>query len=200
MLDRLRHTAERLGLSERVTTVHLDLDHGVPDLEPVDLAWAAGSLHHLADPDRTLVNVRGALRPGGLLAVVELTGQPRFLPDDSPGGAVEAQAHALLAADRAADLPAMGSNWGQRLTRSGLVVELERTIIVDLAPPPGGPAVEYAAATLTRIRDAVADRLGSAGTAQLDQLLDGGPHDVRQRHDLRITTERQLWITRRPAR
>lgn len=199
MLERLRRRAEQLGLSDRVATVHADLDEGVPDIDPVDLAWASASLHHLADPDRTLAQVVAAVRPGGLLAVVELTGFPRFLADDVPGGAAEANAHALLASDRAADMPAMGSDWGSRLARAGLGVEMERAIVVDLTPPLADVASDYAFATLTRVRGAVSDRLGAADREHLDRLLDGGTNDVRHRSDLHIRTERQLLIGRRSA-
>jgi SAM-dependent methyltransferase len=197
MLERLRGRAEHLGLRDRVSTVQADLDDAFPDVEPVDLAWASASLHHLADPDRTLARLVAAIRPGGLLAVVELAGFPRFLPDDTAGGAAEARGHALLAADRAVDLPSMGSDWGVRLTRAGLVVETERAILVDLAPPSPPVVGAYAAAALTRLRDAVADRLEATDRGALDALLDGGPSDVRRRTDLRVVTERQLWIARR---
>lgn len=110
------------------------------------LAWASASLHHLADPDRTLAQLAVAIRPGGLLVVIELAGLPRFVPDHALGGAVESRAHALLAANRTADMPTMGSDWAPRLTRAGLVVELDRTILVDLTG--STPAVgAYAAAT-----------------------------------------------------
>ncbi len=197
MLEGLRHRAETLGFTHRVTTLCADLDHAVPDLEPVDLAWASASLHHLADPDRTLAQVVAAIRPGGLLAVVELADLPRFVPDDTAGGRAEARAHALLAADRAVDMPAMGSDWGERLTRAGLVVERERAIVVDLAPPLAPVVGDYAAATLTRLRSAVADRMDATDREALDGLLAGGESDVRRRSDLRVGTERRLWIARR---
>jgi hypothetical protein len=111
---------------------------------------------------------------------------------------VESRAHALLAADRAADMPTMGSDWGPRLTRAGLVVELDRAVLGDLTS--SAPAVgTYAAATLTRIREMVADRLDPADRGSLGALLAGGTSDVRRRTDLRVSTERQLWIARRPA-
>jgi hypothetical protein len=95
-------------------------------------------------------------------------------------------------------MPTMGSDWGPRLTRAGLVVELDRTILVDLNG--STPAVgAYAAATLTRIRERVADRLDPTDRGSLDALLAGGTSDVRRRTDLRFNTERQLWIARRPA-
>ena len=199
MLERLRRRAESLGLTHRVSTLCVDLDQAVPELELVDLAWASASLHHLADPDRTLAQVVAAIRPGGLLAVVELADFPRFVPDDTPGGGAEARAHALLAADRRVDMPAMGGDWGERLTRAGLVVELDRAVVVDLAPPLAPVVGEYAAATLIRVRSAVADRLEATDRQALDGLLDGGASDVRHRSDLRLGTERRLWIARRPA-
>lgn len=197
MLAHVRERAVLLGLGSRVTTVRADLDEALPDLPLVDLAWASGSLHHLADPDVTLARVASQLRPGGLLAVIELTGHPRFVPDDSQGGPAEAAAHAVLAGDRAADMPAMGGDWRSRLTRAGLLVEIERAIEVDLAPPLPEAAGDYAYALLHRIRDAVAGRLAPVDRDQLDLLLDGGPADVRRRGDLLVRTERQLLIARR---
>jgi SAM-dependent methyltransferase len=199
MLERLRQRADDLDLRDRVSTLRADLDDALPELEPVDLAWASASLHHLADPDRTLTELVAAIRPGGLVAVVELAGFPRFVPDDTPGGAAEARAHALLAADRAVDMPAMGSDWGARLTRTGLVVEMDRPIVVDLAPPSAPVVGAYAAASLMRIRGAVTDRLETTDREALDALLDGGTSDIRRRSDLLVTTERRLWIARRPA-
>ena len=200
MLAHLRRRADGLGLADRVTTVLADLDQSLPELAPVDLVWASASLHHLADPDRTLAQVTAAIRPGGLLAVVELAGPPRFVPDDAPGGAAEARAHALLAADRAVDLPTMGSDWGERLTRAGLVVELDRAVVADVAPPLPPVVGEYAHATLTRLRSGLADRLAAPDRDALDALLAGGANDVRRRDDLHVSSERRLWIARRPTR
>lgn len=199
MLERLRVRAEHVGLANRVDILCADLDEGMPDRAPVDLVWASASLHHLADPDRTLSEVVKALRPGGLVAVVELSGFPRFLPDDTPDGDTEAHAHALLAADRAIDLPTMGGDWGPRLTRAGLVIEMDRAIIINLTPPLAPVVSDYAFVTLTRIRGALAGRLGVADSERLDRLLDGGSSDVRRRRDLHVKAEKQLWIARRPT-
>ncbi len=197
MLARLGRRAEELGLADRVSLVRADLDEAVPDVEPVDLAWAAASLHHLADPDRTLAQLVSVIRPGGLLVAVELAGFSRFVPDEASGGAAEARAHELLAHDRSVDLPSMGADWGVHLARAGLRVELHRAIEVDLPPAP--VVGEYAFASLTRVREAVADRLDAPERTALDGLLDGGAGDVRRRSDLRVRTERQLWVARRPS-
>lgn len=195
-LAHLTSGAERLGLGTRVTTLVADLDQHVPDVEPADLVWASASLHHLADPDRTLAQVARLVRPGGIMAVLELDGFPRFVHDDSPGGAAEARAHALIDADRAVDLPSMGSDWGSSLTRAGLDVEQHRPVVLQLDAPLPDVVGRYAAATLTRIAGAVAGRLDAADDAALRSLLDGGPDDVRHRPDLRVSAERQLWIAR----
>ena len=107
LLDRLRGKASILSIAGRVRTVQADLDTGWPDTGPVDLVWASSSLHHLADPDRVLTHVFGALRPGGLLAVLEMDSFPRFLPDDPGVGqpGLEARCHAALTEQRAAELP-----------------------------------------------------------------------------------------------
>lgn len=197
MLDRLKERAAELGLADRVSTVRANLDESVPDVEPVDLVWASASLHHLADPERTLAALAMAIRPGGLMAVVEMSGFPRFVPDDAPGGEAEARAHTLLAADRAVDMPSMGSDWGARLMMVGLTIEVERPIRTDIAAPTSEIVGRYAAGSLARVLGAVSDRLEPADRAMLGSLLDGGTNDVRSRSDLRVTNERYLWIARR---
>lgn len=197
MLARLAHRAEELGLADRIRTVRADLDESVPEIDPVDLVWASASLHHLVDPERTLAGLVATIRPGGLMTVVELSGLPRFVPDGAPGGAAEARAHAILAADRAKDMPRMGSDWGAALSAVGLTVEVDRPILTNLDAPSGQVAGTYAAACLERVIGAVIDRLDLEDQAALAGLLDGGATDVRRRSDLRVSTERHLWIARR---
>ena len=199
MLSTLDQQAVERGMADRVTTARADLDEALPTLDPVDLVWAATSLHHLADPDRTLSHIAAAIRPSGLLAVVEIDGLPRFLPTGSAGAAAEQRAHELIAADRAVDMPTMGSDWGSRLTRAGLVVEQHRTVTADLSSPAPAALNRYAVAILTRVRGAVADRLDPADLQAFDALLDGGPDDIGHRSDLQVAAERLLWIARRPA-
>ncbi|MGW4797064.1 class I SAM-dependent methyltransferase, partial [Nonomuraea sp. NPDC004297] len=82
MLDRIRAAAREQGVADRLRLVQADLDAGWPPVGAVDVVWAASSLHHVADPDRLLRDAHAALNPGGLLAVIEMDGLPRFLPDD----------------------------------------------------------------------------------------------------------------------
>ncbi|MEV4091803.1 class I SAM-dependent methyltransferase [Streptosporangium saharense] len=202
----LRHLADRahsLGLDRRVRTVQADLDTTWPPLGTVDLVWASASMHHVADPGRVLADVRATLRPGGLLAVLEMDAlpMPRFLPDDVGVGrpGLEARCHALLAEQRAEHMPLLGSDWGPTLAEAGFTVEVKRTFVIDLRPPLPAATGHYAQATLRRIRSGVEDRLDPDDLATLDVLLDGdGPESVPRRTDLTVRTTRTAWMARRP--
>ncbi|WP_328581859.1 class I SAM-dependent methyltransferase [Streptomyces sp. NBC_00370] len=202
LLHRLRDKAQAQGVAERVRTVQADLDEAWPDFGDVDLVWTSAALHHMADPDGALREVFAALRPGGLLAVVEMEGFPRFLPDDlgigKPG--LEARLHELTSHEHAERVPHLGADWGPRLTAAGFTVESERRFAVDLLPPLPAATGRYAQAMLRRLRDALADRLGADDRSVLDTLLDShGPDSVTHRGDLTVRTERPAWLVRRPT-
>ena len=78
MLAHLRGRADAAGLGDRIRTVEADLDQPWPDLGPVEVIWAAASMHHMADPASAVASAFGALRPGGLLVIAELDSFPRF--------------------------------------------------------------------------------------------------------------------------
>lgn len=197
MLRHLRHRAAEAGLGDRVRTVQADLDAGWPALEPVDLAWASASMHHLADPDRVLADLFATIRPGGLLTVVELGSFPRFLPAGLAG--FEERAHAIADAARHAQMPHIGSDWGPVLSKAGFTVEAERPFTVDLSDPLPAATGRYARASLGRLRTGIGDRLDAADRATLDALLaDDGPESVLHRPDLNVRTERTVWLARRP--
>jgi SAM-dependent methyltransferase len=199
-LRRLREKACAAGVDDRVRTVQADLDGGWPDLGRPDLVWASASLHHMADPRRTLRQVHGVLTPGGLFAVVELAGFPRFLPpgapEDRPG--LEERCHAASERRHAAHVPHRGADWGPMLTAAGFSVEGERTIPVHIAASATPEAGRYALEGLRRLRGAVAGDLPSEDLAALDRLLDtAGPHSLLRRSDLAVRTERTVWAARR---
>ena len=203
MLELVSGRARDLGIADRIRTVQADLDVAWPDIGTVDLVWASASLHHMADPDRTLEEVFSALRPGGLLLVIEMDSFPRFLPEDlgigRPG--LEARCHALADHRRAAELPHMGSDWGSRLTRLGFAVEAERPFAVDMRPPHSASVGRYAQASLRRLRSGLDGRLDADDLATLDILTsDDGPESVLRRDDLTVRTARTVWAARRPAR
>ncbi|MFD3519244.1 class I SAM-dependent methyltransferase [Streptomyces sp. NPDC058653] len=199
-LHRLRHKAEEAGLADRVRTVRTDLDGTWPELGAPELVWASASMHHMADPDRTLRQVHGALAPGGLFAVVELAGFPRFLPPDAPADrpGLEDRCHAALDRHHAEHLPHRGADWGSKLAAAGFTVEGERTITVDLGPTRSEAVGRYALSSLTRIRGGVAEGLDAEDLTALDRLLDTeGPHSILRRDDLTVRTEREVWAARR---
>jgi SAM-dependent methyltransferase len=201
LLARGQTRARGLGLAGRIRAVRADLDEGWPAIGPVDLVWAANSLHHMADPERVLTEVFAAIRPGGLLAVAEMDSFPRFLPDDiglgRPG--LEARGHAALAEEMAGELPHLGSDWGPRLSKAGFTIEAERTFAIDLTPPLPAAAGRYAQVSLRRMRAGLDGRLSADDLAVLDTLIDSdGPDGVLRRNDLTVRATRTVWAARRP--
>ncbi|MES0832677.1 class I SAM-dependent methyltransferase [Nocardiopsis tropica] len=200
-LQRLRAKAADRGVGARVRTVRADLDApGWPDLGSPDLVWASASMHHLSDPDRALRNVRGALAPGGLFAVVELAGFPRFLPEGAPEErpGLEERCHAVADRLHAEHLPHRGADWGPMLAAAGFTVEGERTVSVDVKGSRSEAVGRYALGGLQRIRTSVAAELSPEDLAALDRLLDAGsPHGILRREDLAVRTERTVWAARR---
>jgi SAM-dependent methyltransferase len=202
MLGHLGDKAALHDLGDRIRRRRADLDERWPDTGPADLVWAASSMHHMADPDRVLHDIRAALRPGGLLAMIEMETMPHFLPVDlgigSPG--LEDRCDALMAEARAEHLPHMGSDWTTRLTAAGFEIRDSGDLVVDLAAPVSAAAARYARATLERLRAGLADRLTAEDRNTLDVLLAGdGPHALRNRTDLTVRSTRSFWIATTPA-
>ncbi|WP_461027167.1 class I SAM-dependent methyltransferase [Streptomyces sparsus] len=198
----LREKACVRGVESRVRTVHADLDtHRWPDLGNPDLAWASASMHHMADPDRALTSVHELLAPGGLFAVVELAGFPRFLPADVPANrpGLEERVHAATDSFHAEHVPHRGADWGPMLTAAGFTVADERTITVNIEGERSDVVNRYAHGSLQRFRSAAAPALSPEDLAALDQLLDtDSPNGILRRDDLTVRTERTVWAARRP--
>ncbi|MEU4423522.1 class I SAM-dependent methyltransferase [Actinoplanes sp. NPDC024001] len=190
LLRHLTAAADRHGLTGRIRPVRADLDAGWPDLGPADLVWASSSMHHMADPDRVLRDIRATLRPGGLLVMVEMEQLPRFLPDGF-GDGLEDRMHAGHAEARDAHLPHIGSDWTARLKAAGLTVHDQDTLLIERSAPLSPTAVRYAEATLRRFRHSLADRISPADRATLDGLLHGG---LASRTDLSVRSSRDVWI------
>ncbi|MFD3686698.1 class I SAM-dependent methyltransferase [Nocardiopsis sp. NPDC058631] len=200
-LQRLRAKACARGIEERVRTVQADLDEPAwPDLGSPDLVWASASMHHMAHPDRALRNVHEALAPGGLFAVVELAGFPRFLPESAPEDrpGLEERVHAVADRLRSEQMPHRGADWGPMLTAAGFTIEGRRTIAVNIEGSRSEAVGRYALGGLQRIRAAVATELSPADLTALDRLLEtGSPHSILRRDDLAMRTERTVWAARR---
>lgn len=82
LLERTRDRAKRLGLADRVTTLHADLPGDLARAGEADLIWAGNALHHMGDQRAALAGFAGLLRPGGTVVLVEGGLQPRHLPRD----------------------------------------------------------------------------------------------------------------------
>ncbi|MFD4664568.1 class I SAM-dependent methyltransferase [Streptomyces halstedii] len=201
MLALLTAAARERGLDGRLATLEADVTEGLPGPAAADLVWASAALHHFGDPAASLAGIRAALRPGGLLAVAEMDGMPRFLPEDvvpdRPG--LEGRLRAALDALHAERVPHLGDDWGAHLTAAGFTVELEHAEDLELrAPLPEGAGL-YACLVLARVRETLDGRVAGEDLAALDALVGGGPDDVRHRDDLVVRSRRELWVARRPG-
>jgi SAM-dependent methyltransferase len=164
-LDRVAEKALTLGLAPRVRTVVADLDEEWPELGPIDLAWASMSLHHLADPQRTLRDLLQATRPGGLVAVAEFAEPLRFLPDDL--AELEERVLAGVRAHHREQLPHLGAAWSDQLREAGFDLLGERAFPIDLRPGDSAPAARYAQLWIGRLAQAATEHLGPAESAEL---------------------------------
>jgi ubiquinone/menaquinone biosynthesis C-methylase UbiE len=202
MLARIQAKSETLGLTDRIRTIEADLDADWPPVDSVDITWASLAMHHFADPDRVLRDIYAGTRPGGLLAVVEMTDPPmRFLPDDlgigRPG--LEQRCLDALADEHAEALPELGSDWAPRFEAAGFTLLSERTVDIDLLPPHPAATVRYAEIWLGRVRFGLADRLSPEDLETLTTLIEGdGPESLHQRGDLHVRASRSLTLARRP--
>ncbi|MFI8006925.1 class I SAM-dependent methyltransferase [Streptomyces sp. NPDC086010] len=199
-LRRLRDKACDAGVRDRVHTVQADLDAADwPDLGTPDLVWASASMHHMSEPGRTLRSVHGLLAPGGLFAVVELAGFPRFLPENAPEEqpGLEERCHAASERHHAEHVSHRGADWGPMLTAAGFAIEGERTITVNIEGSQDPAIGRYALGSLQRLRHSAVDSLSPGDLAALDRLLDvDGPHSILRRGDLSVRTERSVWAAR----
>jgi SAM-dependent methyltransferase len=203
MLAQVRAKAIDLGLTARIRTVEADVDVAWPGLDPVDLVWASNSLHEMANPEQVFNNVFATIRPGGVLAVVEMDAPPRFLPDDIGRGrpGLESRWHDALEQLQAPSGSRLGPDWGPSLEQSGFVILEKRAFTIDLAPPCPPATGRYARAYLCLIRPMLEERLATDDLAVLDALIDSdGPDNLLCRNDLGVRNIRTAWVARRPTR
>jgi ubiquinone/menaquinone biosynthesis C-methylase UbiE len=195
MLDRLRARASQAGVMDRVTVVEADLDIDPIPTGPFALAVMSNALHHMKDPDRVLTELATRLRPGGLLAIAEMTSPPSFLPNvlgiGNPG--LEARLVAAVGTEHAPALPDLYREWSDPLTRAGFTVEAARPFDLQ-ATEEIGP---FAALWLRRMVNSAHHHLDAADEAALTTLLGEGPDGVLDRTDLVYRSPRPVWLARR---
>lgn len=198
-LARVDAKAQAAGVGDRVRTLVADLDGGWPDLGPIDLTWASMSLHHLADPTRSLADLRRITRPGGLVAVAEFDEPVRFLPDDLGVGrpGFETRALEMLSAVHAELVPTLGSPWATVLGDAGWTVVDQHDFVIDERSPDQPLAGAYARAWFDRLAHGLTDRLDADDEHTLAALLgDAGPHSLLHRTDLHVRGVRTVTLAR----
>lgn len=198
MLARLRIRAGDRGVTDRVETVVADLDEPWPELGSPDLVWMANSLHHCADPDRVMAQVRAALRPGGLFVVTEMAEPMRYLRDDAPAQAPGLEGRVLAAVGHRArrEVPELGADFGPRFTAAGFDLLDERHFTITATP--SAPQGRYAQIALSRYREWLDGSLAPDDLRVLDDLLGDGPEALAHRDDLEVRGGRTGWLLRRP--
>lgn len=206
LLERTRARAERLGLGDRVATLHAELPGELTGLGQADLIWAGNTLHHMGDQRAVLAGFAALLNPGGTVALVEGGLQPRQLPRDLGFGrpGLEARMEAVQAElfeEMRADLPGArreNEDWAALFTAVGLAPQGTRSFLLDLPAPLGDVAREHVVAELTRRRDGLRDRLAADDIAVLDRLLDPeDPAGLHRRPDTYLLLARTVHLGRR---
>ncbi|MEU3250707.1 class I SAM-dependent methyltransferase [Streptomyces sp. NPDC006997] len=202
LLERALDRAEKRGVADRFSVLAGELPGVLDDLEyPADLIWASNSLHHLGDQRAGLTALAARLAPGGTLAVLEGGLPVRFLPRDTGIGRPGFQdrldvARADWFAEMRAALPGavdVPEDWPDLLAAAGLRPTGTRSFLLDVPPPATDRARACLVSTLTRVREACADRLDATDTATLDRLLD--PDDrasLHHRRDVFFLTARTV--------
>jgi SAM-dependent methyltransferase len=191
MLVRVRERAAAHGLDARVTTLAADVAADDPTLGRADLVWSSMAMHEAADPVRAFAHVHEALRPGGVLVVVEMDAPSWVLPER-----LAALEQRLRAASGAT--PAHRPDWTVALASAGLTDVVTRTTTIDQVLPAGGVAGEYARLELQRIGHVAAPRLDEPDRMALHALVGDGPGAVGGLGELWVRGSRTVWSARRP--
>lgn len=200
MLSRTQARFDALLMTDRVLTVQMNLDGQWPDLGSFDVVWASAMLHELSDPDLALRNIFDIMKPGGVLAVVEMTGPPLFL-DAEVGDGFEQRMHDIVRV--ADDGHAYQADWTQNLTAAGFTLAETRDFAIDFAvgssTDDARDAGHYAHTYFRRVHPVVGPLLAPGDQDVLNALVaDAGPASLRERTDLHIRATRTAWMARRP--
>ena len=194
MLDRLTTAASAAGVADRVMTHLVDLDGDWPAVVPrgIDVAWAALSLHHVTDPSRVLRQAFDALRPGGVLIVLEFTGATAYAPDDL-GTEREGLAQRVVHELAGQGYP-VTAEWTAALTETGFApVSRHTSTFSASATTPHG--ARYLELQLLRSRSLLADHLSADDLAALDSAINALAHGASE---LDYTSGRAVWVAVRP--
>ena len=195
MIERLRGSAAEAGLGDRVQPQLVDLDGDWPNAvtAPIDLAWAALSLHHVTDPAVVLGQAFDALRPGGVLVVIEMTAATSYRPTDL-GTGIAGLGDRVVSALAERGYP-VTAEWTQALQQAGFV-DVERREAAFAASTNTSEGTRYLALHLTRNRDVIGDDLSADELAGLDSAVAALEHGTA---GLAFESTRFIWTATRPA-
>ncbi|WP_162236975.1 class I SAM-dependent methyltransferase [Agreia sp. Leaf283] len=195
MVERLRASAAEANLADRVQPQLVDLDGDWPSAvpAPIDLAWAALSLHHVTDPAEVLSQAFDALRPGGVLVVIEMTAATSYRPTDL-GTGIAGLGDRVVSALAERGYP-VTAEWTQALRQAGFV-DVERREAAFAASTDTSEGTRYLALHLTRNRDVIGDDLSADELAGLDSAI----AELEQgAAELAFESTRFIWTATRPA-
>jgi SAM-dependent methyltransferase len=195
MLERLSRAVANAGASDRVEPHLVDLDGDWPSVlpAPVDLAWAALSLHHVTDPARLLKQVFTALRPGGVLVVIEMSDATRYEPADL-GTTRTGLGERVVSALSARGYP-VTADWSDALEAAGFdPVERADTGFTASATTPDG--ARYLELQFARTLPLIADDLPADDLAALGTVVESV---ASRESELTVTSGRIVWVAVRPG-
>jgi SAM-dependent methyltransferase len=173
----------------------------------VDVVWASGVVHHVADQQAAVDELVGLLRPGGVLALVEGGLPLRCLPHEVGFGrpGLEArldEARARWFIDMRAELggPPMPYGWPEALARAGLVDVGLRSFLAESRPPLDRVGRQVARQHLESARTELGEYLDADDRATVARLLDlDAPMGVGRRDDLVVTAVRTVQLAIAPG-
>lgn len=131
-LERCQLTIDDAGMGDRFSVHEADLSSPWSSVVsgPVDVVWAALSLHHVSDPAAALREAFAALRPGGVLVLIELPASTHS------GGANESHRHDhhghRHAKAHSHQHPGTRVNWKDRLVEAGFTIQRQQTTTFDM--------------------------------------------------------------------
>jgi len=187
--DRIRWSAGQVGALP------------VPD-RSVEMVWASGVVHHVADQQAAVAELAALCRPGGRVALVEGGLPLRCLPHEiglgRPG--LEArldEARARWFVDMRAELPGhpMPYGWPEALAWAGPDGVQVRSFLAEMTPPFDGVGRAIVEQHLASALNELGHRLDAGDRDTIARLLDPeDPAHVGRRNDLAVTAARTVLV------
>ncbi|MGH9209992.1 MAG: class I SAM-dependent methyltransferase [Acidimicrobiales bacterium] len=202
-----RRAARARGLGDRVSWSTGQVGALPVPERSVDLVWASGVVHHLADQQSGVSELAALCQPGGRVVLVEGGLPLRCLPHELGVGrpGLEArldEARARWFVDMRAELPGvpLPYGWPEALTRAGLTRVRVRSFLAEATPPFDAVGRGIVHQHLTSAVSELGHRLDTDDRDTIARLLDpADPAYVGSRDDLVATAVRTLHVATVPA-